>query len=156
MPFLSDESRIALRALLDADDGASADPLSRLAGIRKAAAALDADAATLTAVREALDAGAGWEAIAASAGLKPAAAKWRWQGTDAEIVERHAAGRKRAARPSSVPSDLPGESVSEAAARLGVTAQAVYQRVARGQLRAETVELPDGRRYKRVFEEDAS
>lgn len=154
MPFLSDASRDALRAVLDADRAESTDPLARLTGIRAAAAALDADSATLTAVREALDAGVGWEAIAASARIRPAAAKWRWQGTDAEIAERHEAGRKRSARPSSVPRDLPGESVSEAAARLGVTAQAVYQRVARGHLRAETVELADGRRYKRVFAED--
>lgn len=155
MPFLSDASRDALRALLEADRAGGEDPLSRVAGIRDALAALDAEPATLGAVREALDAGAGWEAIAASAGLKPAAAKWRWQGTDAEIAQRHEAGRKRAVRPSSVPSDLPGESVAEAAARLGVTAQAVYQRIARGQLKAETVELADGRRYKRVFEAES-
>ena len=41
--------------------------------------------------------------------------------------------------------------MSEAAKRFGVTAQAIYQRVNRGQLEARTVELPDGRRYKRVF-----
>jgi hypothetical protein len=37
-----------------------------------------------------------------------------------------------------------------------VTAQAVYLRVSRGQLRAETVTLPDGRSYKRVFLEDGA
>jgi hypothetical protein len=46
---------------------------------------------------------------------------------------------------------LPGLGVAEAAKRLGVTPQAIYQRVNRGLLHAETVELPDGRKYKRVF-----
>ena len=32
-----------------------------------------------------------------------------------------------------------------------MTPQAIYQRVTRGQLEARTVELPDGRTYKRVF-----
>lgn len=156
MPFLSDASREAIRGVLDADQAPRSDPLARVAGIRSAVSALEADPATLAAVREALDAGASWEQVAASAGLKPAAAKWRWQGTDAEIAERHESGRKRAARPSSVPTDLPGESVSEAAARLEVSVQAIYLRVNRGQLRSETVVLPDGRRYKRVFPGDSA
>ncbi|HET8779558.1 MAG TPA: hypothetical protein VFM66_05750, partial [Agromyces sp.] len=59
--------------------------------------------------------------------------------------------KRKRERPSSVPTDLPGESVSEAAKRLGITPQAIYQRVNRGLLEARTVELPDGRRYKRVF-----
>jgi hypothetical protein len=126
-------------------------PLDRLAGIRSLFAALEADPATLTAVREAQDAGASWDEIAAAAGLGTAAAKWRWQGTDAEIAARHEAGRKRSARPSSKPADLPGLSVAEAAAQLGISAQGVYQRVSRGLLRAETVSLEDGRMYKRVF-----
>ena len=50
-----------------------------------------------------------------------------------------------------MPTDLPGVSVSEAARRLGVTPQAIYQRVNRGLLEARTVELADGRKYKRVF-----
>lgn len=149
MRFLSDPSRAALKALDHART-----PLERIAGIRGAVAALDADAATLAAVREARDAGAGWPEIAAAAGVGVAAAKWRWQGTDAEIADRHEAGRKRSARPSSRPTDLPGLSVSEAATALGVTAQAIYLRVSRGQLRAETVTLDDGRTYKRVFPED--
>jgi hypothetical protein len=38
-----------------------------------------------------------------------------------------------------------------------VTPQAIYQRVSRGLLEARTVELPDGRKYKRVFlAEDAA
>ena len=149
MRFLSDESRSALKVLDHART-----PLERIAGVRGAVAALDADAATLAAVREALDAGAGWSSIAAAAGVGVAAAKWRWQGSDAEIANRHEAGRKRAARPSSRPADLPGLSVAEAAAALGVTAQAIYLRVSRGQLRAETVTLDDGRSYKRVFPDD--
>jgi hypothetical protein len=136
----------------DLDDGM--DALQRLRDIRALLVALDQDPATLLAVREALDAGAGWDEIAAAAGLKPAAAKWRWQGTDTEIAERHEAGRKRSARPSSVPTDLPGLSVAEAAAQLGVSAQAIYLRVTRGTLRAETIELSDGRSYKRVFPDD--
>ena len=35
-----------------------------------------------------------------------------------------------------------------------MTPQAIYQRVTRGLLRAETVELPDGRKYKRVFPDE--
>ena len=150
MRYLSDSSRRALKAL-----SAARTPLERVAAVRGAVAALDADDATLVAVREALDAGAAWSDIAAAAGVGIAAAKWRWQGTDPEIAARHAAGRKRAVRPSSRPADLPGLSVAEAAALLGVTVQAVYLRVSRGQLRAETVTLPDGRSYKRVFPEPA-
>lgn len=126
-------------------------PLDRLAAVQNLIRALEADPASLTAVRDALDAGAGWDDIARSAGLGIAAAKWRWQGTDAEIAARHEAGRRRSARPSSKPSDLPGCSVAEAAARLGISVQGVYQRITRGQLRAETVTIADGRSYKRVF-----
>ncbi len=149
MRYLSDSSRRAVKALSHART-----PLERVAAVRGAVAALDADEATLAAVREALDAGETWASIAASAGVGVAAAKWRWQGTDAEIAARHEAGRKRAARPSSRPADLPGLSVAEAAASLGVTVQAVYLRVSRGQLRAETVTLQDGRTYKRVFPDE--
>ncbi len=144
--FLSPASRRALAALETARD-----PLERLRAVRTVVAALDADTASLAAVRQAREGGASWEQIAEAAGLKPAAAKWRWQGTDEEIAARNEAGRKRAARPSSVPTGLPGHSVTEAARRLGVTAQAVYLRISRGQLEATTVELPDGRRYKRVL-----
>ncbi|MDP9027869.1 MAG: hypothetical protein M3N46_10030, partial [Actinomycetota bacterium] len=94
---------------------------------------------------------AGWSEVAKAAGLAPSAARWRWSGSDAEILARHEAGRKRSERPSSKPAELPGLSVSEAAKQLGLTAQAVYLRVSRGQLRAETVTLADGRSYKRVF-----
>ncbi len=93
-----------------------------------------------------------WDEVADAAGLSPSAAKYRWAGDDDAIAERQEASRRRKRdRPSSVPTDLPGESVAEAAKRLGVTAQAIYQRVNRGQLEARTVELPDGREYKRVF-----
>ena len=146
MSFLSADSRAAIEAAQNATS-----PLDRLAGIRNLIAALENDAATLTAVREAQDAGAGWHEIAASAGLTVAAAKWRWQGSDAEIAARHDAGRKRGARPSSKPTDLPGLSVAEAAKHLGLSVQGVYQRVTRGQLRAQTITLDDGRSYKRVF-----
>ena len=149
MGFLDEGSRAALAALLALETGAG-DPLERLRALRAALAALESDSASLIAVRAALDAGADWNGIAAAAGLGAAAAKWRWQGTDPEIAARHEAGRKRSARPSSVPTDLPGLSVSEAARRLGVSAQAIYLRISRGQLEAQTVELPDGRRYKRV------
>ena len=156
VPYLSTSSRAALDRVLAGDRDEGTAPLQRLRDIRSLLAALDEDPATLVAVREAVDAGTSWDEIAAAAGLKPAAAKWRWQGTDAEIAHRHEAGRKRSARPSSVPTDLPGLSVAEAAARLGVSAQAIYLRVSRGALRAETIELPDGRSYKRVFpDEDA-
>jgi hypothetical protein len=145
---LSAASRDALQALDDAIE-----PLDRLAGIRGVIAALDSDPATLAAVRAARDAGASWDDIARSAGLGVAAAKWRWQGTDAEIAQRHDAGRQRAKRPSSRPTDLPGLSVAEAADRLGISVQGIYQRVARGQLESRTVVLDDGRSYKRVFPE---
>ena len=158
MPYLSDSTRAALDRVLAGDSAESApDALQRLRDIRALLAALEQDPATLAAVREAVRGGASWDDVAAAAGLKPAAAKWRWQGTDAEIAERHEAGRKRSARPSSVPTDLPGLSVAEAAKQLGISAQAVYLRVTRGSLRADTVELPDGRSYKRVFPgEDAA
>lgn len=148
--YLSDSSRRALKALSSARS-----PLERVSAVRGAVVALDADEAVLLAVREALDAGASWDSIAAAAGVGVAAAKWRWQGSDSEIAARHEAGRKRAARPSSRPVDLPGLSVAEAAAALGITVQAVYLRVTRGQLRAETVTLDDGRSYKRVFPDEA-
>ena len=146
MSHLSQQTQDAMRAARDATD-----PLDRLAGIRGLIAALDDDPATLAAVRDALDAGAGWDEIAASAGLGTAAAKWRWQGSDAEIAARHEAGRRRSARPSSKPADLPGMSVAEAAQHLGISVQGVYQRVTRGLLKSETVTLEDGRTYKRVF-----
>ncbi len=118
----------------------------------RSAAALEADPAALGAVREAVDAGATWDDVAEAAGISPSAAKYRWAGDDHTIADRQEASRRRKRdRPSSVPTDLPGESVAEAAKRLGVTAQAIYQRVNRGQLEARTVELPDGRKYKRVF-----
>ncbi len=127
------------------------DALERLDGIRSLITALENDPATLASVRDALESGASWEQVARAASIKPAAAKWRWQGSDDEIAARHQAGRKRSSRPSSVPTDLPGLSVAEAATKLGVSAQAIYLRVTRGTLRAETVTLPDGRSYKRVF-----
>jgi len=156
MPFLSESTAAALDRLARAErEAVRPSPLDRLRGIRSLIAALEADRATLDSVREALEAGANWDEVAEAAGLKPAAAKWRWQGSDDEIAARHEAGRKRSARPSSVPTDLPGLSVSEAAKRLGVTPQAVYLRITRGQLRAETVTLPDGRSYKRVFVDES-
>lgn len=136
-------------ATLDADD--AADPLDVLRGIRSVQNALETDAATLSSVRAAVSAGASWDDVAAAAGLKAAAARWRWLGTDEEIAARLAAGRKRSARPSSVPTDLPGLSVAEAAARLGVSASAIYLQVSRGTLESREVTLPDGRTYKRVF-----
>ena len=148
MSYLDPSTQDAMRAAQNATG-----PLERLAGIRTLIAALENDPATLAAVREAQDAGAGWDDIGAAAGLGAAAAKWRWQGTDADIAARHEAGRQRAARPSSKPVGLPGMSVAEAATHLGITVQGVYQRVARGHLRAETVVLDDGRSYKRVFPE---
>jgi hypothetical protein len=149
MAFLDPHTRDALERLREADV-ANAEPLERLRLIRAAAAAIDADGAVLSAVR---DSGASWDEIAAAAGLSVSAAKWRWQGTDAEIADRHEQGRKRSERPSSVPTDLPGLSVAEAAKRLNVSAQAIYLRVSRGQLRSETVERA-GRSYKRVFPEE--
>jgi hypothetical protein len=143
---LSETTRRAIDALL-----AAAEPLDRVRAIRALSAALDDEPALLASVRSALDGGTTWDEIADAASLGTAAAKWRWQGTDADIEERHAAGRKRAARPSSRPTDLPGMSVADAARSLGVSVQAVYLRVSRGQLRAETITLDDGRSYKRVF-----
>lgn len=155
VPYLSPASRAALSRVADGDRATTPpDALTRLHDIRSLLAELEKDPATLEAVREAISAGESWESIARAAGLGLSAAKWRWLGTDGEIAERHEAGRKRAARPSSVPTDLPGLSVSDAANRLGVTAQAIYLRVSRGSLRAETVELADGRKYKRVFLDD--
>ena len=146
MTFLSGESRRALEALAHATD-----PLDRLTAVRQASAALDQEPALLQGVRDSLDAGASWERIADAAGLGVSAAKWRWQGTDDQIAARLAAGRKRSARPSSVPTELPGQSVADAARTLGVTAQAVYLRISRGTLQATTVTLDDGRSYKRVL-----
>ncbi len=152
-PYLSGESRSALSRVVDADRAETCpDALTRLRDIRSAVIALERDAAALAAVRDALDVGTSWPEIAAAAMLSPSAAKWRWQGTDDEITARHEAGRARSARPSTVPTDLPGRSVAETAALLGVTPQAVYQRIARGLLTAKSVELPDGRRYKRVVD----
>jgi hypothetical protein len=151
-PFLSEPARAALTRLSEAEAAKPVpEAITRLSGIRSLMEALEADPATLDAVRDALADGATWEAIATAAGLKPAAAKWRWQGSDAEIAERHEAGRRRSTRPSSVPADLPGLSVADAANKIGVSAQAIYLRISRGHLRSETIELPDGRRYKRVF-----
>ena len=154
MAYLSDETRAALERVVAGDTGEIPDALTRLRDIRSAVAAFEDDPATLTAVRDAVASGSSWDDIASAAGLKPAAAKWRWQGSDEEIAARHEAGRKRAARPSSVPTGLPGLSVAEAAKKLGVTPQAIYLKVSRGSLRAETVELADGRKYKRVFPDD--
>lgn len=148
--FLAPSTSAALRRLEAADDADTA-PIERLRAIRRLLAELEADAATLMSVRGALRAGANWDEIAEAAGLRPAAARWRWQGSDEEIAARLEAGRKRSARPSSVPTDLPGLSVADAAARLGVTAQAIYLQVRRGTLASQTVQLPDGRSYKRVF-----
>ena len=161
MSFLSDESRRWLSLIGELDSAAVAHPesppaaLDRIRAIRMLVAELEKDSATLKAVREARAAGISWDDIAEAAGLGAPAAKWRWSGTDAEIAMRHEAGRKRSTRPSSVPTDLPGLSVSEAAVKLGVSAQAIYLRVTRGTLRAETVTLPDGRAYKRVFPDEA-
>ena len=159
MPFLSADAARALEGLVTLAAGASdAAPLERLRGIRALVVALEADPAALRAVREALAEGATWDDVADAAGLSPSAAKYRWAGDDTAIATRQEASRKRKRdRPSSAPNELPGESVSEAARRLGVTPQAIYQRVSRGLLEARTVELPDGRKYKRVFlAEDAA
>jgi transposase-like protein len=153
MTFLSPATRAALQRLLALDVDAASAPLDRVAAIRGVLAELDADPAALAAVRAALDADSSWSDVAQAAQLSPAASRWRWQGDDDEIAARHEAGRKRSERPSNKPTELPGLSVAEAAQQLGVTAQAVYLRVSRGQLRAETVTLPDGRSYKRVFPE---
>jgi hypothetical protein len=149
--FLSEATRAALEQLVELDSDSAPEPLQRLRAIRAVLTALDADPASVASVRDALAQGASWDAVAAAAGLKPAAAKWRWQGTDAEIASRHEAGRKRAVRPSSVPTDLPGYSVADAARTLGVTPQAIYLQISRGKLASRTVELDDGRSYKRVF-----
>jgi len=148
--FLSAITRVAADTLIALDDS-GADPLERLRALRALQTALDQDPATLAAVRAALAAETAWELIADAAGLKAPAAKWRWSGTDAEISARQEAGRKRSARPSSVPTDLPGLSVAEAAVERGVSAQAIYLQVRRGTLLSRTVTLPDGRSYKRVF-----
>lgn len=150
-PFLSPASRESLARLTALDDQPATDPLEMVRGIRSAIADLDADPATLRAIRAAIAVGATWDEIAAAAGLKAAAAKWRWQGSDEEITARHEAGRKRSARPSSVPTDLPGYSVADAARTLGVTPQAIYLRLRRGTLAGQVVELDDGRSYQRVF-----
>jgi hypothetical protein len=149
--FLAPSTAEALSALATLDADPESAPLARLRALRRLQAAVDADPGALASARAAEADGADWSAIAEAAGLSPAAAKWRWQGTDEEIAARHEAGRKRAARPSSVPTDLPGLSVAEAAKQLGVSAQAIYLRVSRGTLQSRTVELPDGRTYKRVF-----
>jgi hypothetical protein len=157
--FLSAGASRALARLIALEtDETDAPPLERLRGIRSLVTALENDPAALAAVREALDAGSTWDEVADAASLSPSAAKYRWAGDDDAIATRQEASRKRKRdRPSSVPTDLPGESVSEAAKRLGVTPQAIYQRVSRGLLEARTVELPDGRKYKRVFlAEDAA
>ena len=146
MTSLSSESEHALGLLSQATE-----PLDRLHALRLLAVAIDRDPAILCNVRAALDAGVGWERIASAAGLGLAAAKWRWQGTDEQIAARLVAGRKRSARPSSIPTGLPGQSVADAARTLGVTAQAVYLRISRGTLEATTVTLDDGRSYKRVL-----
>jgi transposase-like protein len=158
MPFLSAETAAALERLVRLEGAdTAADPIDRLRGIRSLAVALEAEAATLRAVREALDAGATWDEVADASGLSPSAAKYRWAGDDDAIAVRQEASRQRKRdRPSTAPTDLPGLSVAEAAKRLGVTPQAIYQRVTRGQLEARTVELPDGRTYKRVFPDEAS
>ncbi|MEV1130451.1 hypothetical protein [Agromyces sp. NPDC049794] len=165
MSFLSADAARALERLAaleagEAEEGqqsgeSDAPPLERLRGIRSLVVALEADPAALRAVREALAVGATWDEVADAAGLSPSAAKYRWAGDDEAIASRHEASRKRKRdRPSTAATDLPGLSVSEAAKRLGVTPQAIYQRVTRGLLRAETVQLPDGRTYKRVFPDE--
>jgi transposase-like protein len=151
LTLLAPQSRAALEFLLALDSGDALNPLDVVSALRNALIALDADPAALTAVRAALDTGASWSDIAQAAQLSPAASRWRWRGSDEEIAARHEAGRKRSERPSSKPTGLPGLSVAEAAKQLGVTVQAIYLRVSRGQLRAETVTLADGRSYKRVF-----
>ncbi|TFD94048.1 hypothetical protein E3T61_03370 [Cryobacterium lactosi] len=149
--YLSPETAAALARLTALDADSQAPALERMRAIRAVLQLLDTDPAALASVRDALAGGTGWPEIAQAAGLKPTAAKWRWQGTDAEIAARLDAGRKRSSRPSSVPTDLPGHSVAEAAGILGVSVQAVYLQVSRGKLVSRTVELADGRSYKRVF-----
>ncbi len=152
--FLSQASRSALEYLALVQADAAGSSLERLRAIRSVQAALESDPATLAAVRGALANDVSWSEIAEAAALKVPAAKWRWDGTDDELRERHEAGRKRSARPSSVPTDLPGLSVAEAAAARGVSAQAIYLQVRRGTLHSRTVTLDDGRSYKRVFPAD--
>ena len=149
--FLAPTTAAALKRLLTLQTDAAGSPLDRLRAIRALQIALEHDPATLAAVRGALAADLSWDQIADATGLKPPAAKWRWGGTDNEISARLEAGRKRSVRPSSVPTDLPGRSVAEAAAERGVSAQAIYLQVRRGTLVSRTVTLPDGRSYKRVF-----
>lgn len=149
--FLAPTTAVALERLLTLQTDAAGSPLDRLCAIRSLQSALEHDPATLAAVRGALAANVSWDQIAEATELKPPAAKWRWSGTDDEISARLEAGRKRSVRPSSVPTDLPGLSVAEAAAERGVSAQAVYLQVRRGTLVSRTVTLPDGRSYKRVF-----
>ncbi|SEN65079.1 hypothetical protein [Cryobacterium luteum] len=149
--FLSATTTAALQRLLTLQADADGSPLERLRAIRSLQTALEQDPATLVAVRDAVLAKTSWNEIAAATGLKAPAAKWRWGGSDEEISARLAAGRKRSVRPSSVPTDLPGLSVAEAAAARGVSAQAIYLQVRRGTLVSRTVTLPDGRSYKRVF-----
>jgi hypothetical protein len=149
--FLAPTTAAALERVLTLQTDTAGSPLDRLRAIRSLQTALEQDPATLAAVRGALAADVSWDQIADATGLKPPAAKWRWGGTDDEISARFEAGRKRSVRPSSVPTDLPGLSVAEAAAERGVSAQAIYLQVRRGTLVSRTVTLPDGRKYKRVF-----
>ena len=118
---------------------AASTPLESVRATRAASAELDAS--LLGLVREALANGATWDQVADAAGLSPAAAKWRWQGNDSDISARIEAGRKRSQRPSSVPTDLPGLSVAEAARTLGVTPQAISLRVQNAQLHTETAAI---------------
>ena len=149
--FLAPTTAAALERVLTLQTDTAGSPLDRLRAIRSLQTALEQDPATLAAVRGALAADVSWDQIADATGLKPPAAKWRWGGTDDEISARFEAGRKRSVRPSSVPTDLPGLSVAEAAAERGVSVQAIYLQVRRGTLVSRTVTLPDGRNYKRVF-----
>lgn len=152
MPFLSVESRNALETLATLENGDNETrPLERLSALRALQQALENDPAVLAGVRSALETGSSWNEISAVSGLLPAAARWRWRGTDDEIFARHEAGRKRSARPSNSPKDLPGMSVADAARSLGVTAQAIYLRITRGTLEVTTIVLDDGRSYKRVM-----
>lgn len=152
MAFLSADTVAALEALRELQQASDAAPLERVRGIRTLELALQAEVALLPAVREAIEAGASWDEIGDAAVLSAPAAKHRWSGDDATILERHEQSRRRKReRPSSVPTDLPGLSVGEAAKRAGLTPNAIYQRINRGLLEARTIELPDGRRYKRVF-----
>ena len=110
-----------LLAEVAAADGATS-PLDIVRGIRSLVVALESDDATLAAVRAAVSGGATWDEVARAAGLGLAAAKWRWQGTDNEIAERHEAGRK-AFRPAEQRADRPARTLGggcrEAARRHG-------------------------------------